>query len=150
MSLSLTGFAAPAPATQPAPLAEPWTLNDQFDRPYRLDANTRVLLVARSMGSAKLVNATLEDQAKGYLEARDAVFIADIERMPAVAKLFFLPAMRDASYRILLDREGQVAARYGSERDAVIWVEVRNGEALQQRLFSDATSLKSALDALAP
>lgn len=37
----------------------PWTLLDQFDEAYSLDSQARVLLVARSMEAAKLVNAAL-------------------------------------------------------------------------------------------
>jgi hypothetical protein len=54
----------------------------------------------------------LQGQPKGYLEARHAVFVADIQRMPRlIAKMFAVPAMRDYSYRVMLDREGRVAPR---------------------------------------
>ena len=92
----------------------PWTLLDQYDQPYSLDTDTRILLVARDMDGAKLVKAALAEQPKGYLQARHAVFLADIQRMPAIiGKLFAIPAMRDYNYRVVLDREGRVASRYG-------------------------------------
>lgn len=61
----------------------PWTLLDQFDQAYTLDNQAQVLLVARSMDAAKLVDAALQGQPKGYLEARHVVFVADIQRMPS-------------------------------------------------------------------
>ena len=62
----------------------PWTLNDQYDQPYTLNEQTRILLVARNMDGAKLVKAALQDQPKGYLEARNAVFLADVHGMPSL------------------------------------------------------------------
>ena len=43
----------------------------------------------RDMDGAKLFKQAMADQPKGYLEARHAVFVADIQRMPAlIAKMF--------------------------------------------------------------
>lgn len=42
----------------------PWTLLDQYDQPYSLDTDTRILLVARDMDGAKLVKAALAEQPK--------------------------------------------------------------------------------------
>ena len=78
----------------------PWTLLDQFDKAYTLDQQARILLVARNMTGAKLLNAALEGKPKGFLEARQTVFVADVSRMPAViSTLFAVPAMRDYQYR---------------------------------------------------
>ena len=99
----------------------PWTLLDQFDQPFTLDNQTQTLLVARSMDAAKLVAAALQDQPKGYLEARHAVFVADIQRMPRlIAKMFAVPAMRDYSYRVMLDRDSRVEIGRASCRERVL------------------------------
>lgn len=60
-----------------------WTLLDQNDKAYTLDDDAQVLLVARSMAAAKLVNAAIEDSPAGYLEARHMIYVADIEKMPS-------------------------------------------------------------------
>ncbi len=73
-----------ANALEPGDKLAPWTLLDQHDQAYSLGAGTHILLVARDMDGAKLVKAALAEQPKGYLEARDAVFVADIQRMPAL------------------------------------------------------------------
>ena len=105
----------------------PWTLLDQFDQAFTLDNQTQTLLVARSMDAAKLVGAALQDQPKGYLEARHAVFVADIQRMPRlIAKMFAVPAMRDYSYRVMLDRDGRVAPRYPGAEDKVLWLQLKD------------------------
>ena len=66
-------------ALEPGERLAPWTLLDQHDAPYTLNEQTRVLLVARDMDGAKLVNAALEGKPKGYLnERQDIIDIIDI------------------------------------------------------------------------
>lgn len=128
-----------------------WTLLDQFDQPYSLNDDARVLLVARSMAGAKLVAAALDQQPKGYLQARKAVFLADISRMPLViATAFAVPAMRDYNYRVMLDRSARIAPRYPVENDAVLWLQLQQGRVQAQQTFTQASALRDALEALAP
>lgn len=129
----------------------PWTLLDQYDQPFTLDNRTTTLLVARDMDGAKLIKQVLKDQPKGYLEARHAVFVADIQRMPAlIAKMFAVPAMRDYSYRVMLDREGRVASRYPGAEGSVLWLQLKDGRLLEQREYSDAAQLREALEKARP
>lgn len=136
-------------AMEPGERLAPWTLLDQFDAPYTLNDETHILLVARDMDGAKLVNAALEGQPKGYLEQRQAVFLADISRMPSViATLFALPKMRDYNYRILLDRNARITPRYPSGEGEVLWLQLEDGQLVEQKVFKDAAALKQALDSV--
>jgi len=129
----------------------PWTLLDQFDQAFTLDNRTQTLLVARSMEGAKLVNAALQGQPKGYLEARHAVFLADIQRMPRlIAKMFAVPAMRDYSYRVMLDREGRVAPKYPGAVDSVLWLQLKDGQLVAQHEYATAAQLREALETSRP
>ena len=136
-------------AMEPGERLAPWTLLDQFDAPYTLNDETHILLVARDMDGAKLVNAALEGQPKGYLEQRQAVFLADISRMPSViATLFALPKMRGYNYRILLDRNARIAPRYPAGEGEVLWLQLGDGKLVEQKVFKDAAALKQALDSV--
>jgi hypothetical protein len=129
----------------------PWTLLDQFDQAFTLDNRTQTLLVARSMEGAKLVDAALQGQPKGYLEARHAVFLADIQRMPRlIAKMFAVPAMRDYSYRVMLDRDGRVAPRYPGAVDKVLWLQLKDGQLVAQHEYATAAQLREALETSGP
>ena len=128
-----------------------WTLLDQFDQPYSLNDELQVLLVARSMAGAKLLAAALDQQPKGYLESRKAVFLADISRMPSViATAFAVPAMRDYNYRVMLDRDARIVPRYPVENDAVLWLQLQQGRVQARQTFTQASALRDALAALAP
>ncbi|SFA69029.1 FAD/FMN-containing dehydrogenase [Azotobacter beijerinckii] len=129
----------------------PWTLLDQHEQAYSLNEETRILLVARSMDGARLVEAALKARPQGYLEARQAVFVADISRMPSlIARLFAVPAMRDYPYRVLLDRDARVAARYPGDPAKVLWLDLAQGRLRAQREFGDAGALSAALEQVRP
>ena len=129
----------------------PWTLLDQYDQAFTLDNRTETLLVARSMEGAKMVNAALQGQPKGYLEARHAVFLADIERMSRlIAKMFAVPAMRDYSYRVMLDRDGRVAPKYPGAVDSVLWLQLKDGQLVAQHEYATAAQLREALETSRP
>jgi hypothetical protein len=147
LALLVTG----AQALETGERLAPWTLSDQFEQAYTLDDDLRILLVARSMDAAKLLDAALEGQAKGYLEARQALFVADISRMPGlIGKLFAIPAMRDYNYRVLLDREAQVVPQYAAPEEGVLWLQLERGVLRERRVFTDAAALRSALEQVAP
>lgn len=149
--LLLSVLALSVQAAEVGEKLESWTLPDQFDQPSQLDDEVRILLVASSHGAAKLVDAAIKDQPEGYLEARQTIYIADISRMPRfVANRILVPSMRDANYRILLDREGQVAPRYqDSGVDEVLWLTLEEGRLRERRQFSSAEELRAALQAQA-
>ena len=129
----------------------PWTLLDQFDQAYTLDDQAQILLVARSMDAAKLVDAALQGQPKGYLDARHAVFVADIQRMPRlIAKLFAVPAMQAYNYRVMLDRDARVAPRYPGAVDKVLWLQLNSGKLVAQHEYSSAAELRQALEQVKP
>lgn len=128
-----------------------WTLSDQFDKPYTLEGNLQILLVARSMAGAKLLGAALEGRPKGYLEARRALFVADISRMPGlIGRLFAIPAMRDYSYRVLLDREAQVVPQYAAPETGVLWLQLEHGVLRGRKVFTEAAALRAALEQVVP
>lgn len=138
-------------ALEPGERLASWTLLDQFDVPYTLNDETRILLVARDMDGAKRVNAALQGKPKGYLDERHAVFLADISRMPSViATLFALPKMRDYNYRILLDRDARIAPRYQAGEGQVLWLQLDGLQIVAQQVFTRADDLRQALERQAP
>lgn len=138
LSFSVLADSAPQPVNK-------WTLLDQNDKAYTLDDDAHVLLVARSMAAAKLVNSAIEDSPAGYLEARHMIYVADIEKMPSLIKMVAVPAMRSAKYRILLDREGSVAGAYKGDRESVQWLTLDHGAVVQEQRFTDGAKLKQAV-----
>ena len=101
---------------------EPFSLEDQHGEKRSVDASVRVILFSRDMQGGDLLKQGLADVYPGYLGAKQAVYVADISRMPGlVATLFAIPAMRDRPYAMLLDRDGKTTARLpGAEGQATL------------------------------
>ncbi len=136
---------------QDATVVGGWTLLDQFDKPYTVNAELRVVLIARDMAGSQLVKSALEGRPAGYLEARHVVFVADISRMPApISAMFAVPAMRDYSYRVLLDRDARIASRFTAQPEVVTWLQVERGRVVDIRRFDSTDTLRQALERGAP
>jgi hypothetical protein len=72
-----------------------------------------------------------------------AVFLADISRMPSVIiPLVALPKMRDYDYRILLDRDTCIAPRYPAGEGEVLRLQLEDGRLVAQRAFKEAGALE--------
>lgn len=148
MLLMLCLISSAAMALDTGERLEPWTLLDQFEQPYSLDNQLQVLLVARDMDGSNMIKAALQDKPKGYLEQRHAVFLADISKMPSlIAKMFAVPAMRDYSYRIMLDRDARIVPRYEVAESSVLWLQLDAGKLVKRQSFTDADALRAALEA---
>lgn len=137
-----------AHAIEPGDTLETWTLKDQFDQPYTLNTDTRIILVARSMVGSGMMDDVLANKPKAYLPQRRAVFIGDIHRMPLeITRMFAIPTMKDYNYRVLLDRDGAIGARYPADDDTVLWLQLQDGKLVSQQAFTDADALYDALEA---
>lgn len=88
-------------------------LEDQHDKPLKIDETTRVVLFSRDMDASDFVKEELAEDGAAKLEAAHAVFVADISRMPSIiTKIFALPSLRKRPYRMALDREGVATANF--------------------------------------
>ena len=54
--------------------------------------------------------------------------------------------MRDYSYRVVLDREGSIAANYPGAEEKVLWLQLDNGTLVSQQEFATAEELRGALE----
>lgn len=91
---------------------EPFTLEDQHGDSRSVDASVKVILFSRDMDGGDFLKQGLADVEPGYLEGKQAVYVADISGMPGlIARMFAIPAMRDRPYPMLLDRDGTTTAR---------------------------------------
>jgi hypothetical protein len=96
---------------------EPFSLEDQHGKTHAVDASVKAILFSRDMEGGDFLKIGLADVEPGYLEARGAVYVADISAMPRlVARMFAIPAMRDRPYPMLLDRDGEATARLPGEK----------------------------------
>jgi len=78
-------------------------LEDQFGQPHSIKRMPRTLILTFEKKTGAFVNQFLTRQGSQYLAEHDALYIADIARMPGfVTTMFALPKMRKYTHTILL------------------------------------------------
>ncbi|KPX57878.1 hypothetical protein ALQ57_03920 [Pseudomonas amygdali pv. hibisci] len=100
----------------------------------------------RKMPAGAAFIEALQDKPKGVLRSRHTVFVADIQKMPSIAKTFAIPKMRDYSYRVMLDREVRIVPQYAGDDDKGLWLQLRDGQLVSQQQFGNADALRTALE----
>jgi hypothetical protein len=143
------------PADRPAPEAglavgdrlEPFSVQDQFDRPAALDEQTRLLILAAGMQAG-------EDASEVLLAAGDAcyrspalIYVADISPMPSrIAERFAIPRMRQQPVPVALVRDGAVTViPREADKVTVLALDRLTVESLQ---LADARGLAQALESV--
>lgn len=143
----LTSLSLTVQALEPGDRLTSFDLQDQFEKPARLSDTTALVLVASSREAAGVVDEAIKEQPKGYLEARNALYVADVSQMPGfITNWFLVPSMRSANYRILLDWDSVVAPRHLGQDGQVLWLELDQGEIVERRTFTSADDLREALE----
>jgi hypothetical protein len=108
-------LAADAAFAEPYAVGDPiesFTLDDQHGKRHTVDGSVKVILFSRDMEGGDILKQALADVDPEYLNGKQAVYVADISRMPRlIATMFAIPAMRDRPYSMLLDRDGEITAR---------------------------------------
>lgn len=122
------------------------SLADQHDVQASIGAETRIVLFARDMDGADIVEEALAEHGAAVLAGAGAVFVSDIHRMPGIiTRLFALPAMRKRPYRMLLDRDGTATADLPSREDQVSLIRLDQLEIESVDYFDSAGALRAAL-----
>ena len=150
-AILLTILSGTALAQAPGERLMPFALQDQFEQTARLTDTTKLVLVASSRAAAGIVDEAIKDQPKGYLEARHALYVADVSQMPSfITSWFLVPSMQSANYRILLDWDSSVAPDHLGQDGKVLWLQLNQREILEQQTFTSATALREALERQMP
>jgi len=110
-------FAAPYETGQ---AVESFKAEDQHGTAFELQpTKTKFLLVSHDMETGKRANATLTGLGKTYLSDKKAVYVANIEGMPAIGRMFAIPKMKKYSHRIILGDDAALIARFPQQAGKV-------------------------------
>ena len=108
---------------------ENFTLEDQHGVAHSLDEPVAILLFSRDMEGGDVLKEALEETPPGFLAERQAVYVSDISGMPRlITRMFAIPSMRDRSYSVWLDRDGDATARLPTERGKATLIFCRDRE----------------------
>jgi len=80
-----------------------FTLLDQFDKTHLVNNKIRTIVVSFEKDTGADVNKFLSGKTRDFLENHNAVFIANISKMPSlITKWFALPKMKEYKHNVLL------------------------------------------------
>lgn len=94
-----------------------FTVKDQHEKEYTFAPGPRVFLVSFEMGTGKKANKWFAEKGADFLPQKQAVFLADINGMPGVGRIFALPKMKKYPHRILLGDAKDLLTRYPKQDD---------------------------------
>ncbi len=141
-------FAAPVVLEQPLPTL---ALQDQHTQPWSVKADTRLVVFAAGRKPSNVVMEVLGAQAKGFLESRQAVYVADMSRMPGfVTRTFALPALRDQPFAVGVNLDDKQLADWPRQEDAITLIRLEGGRVSSITYVRTVAELKSALGIATP
>ncbi|MDY0117702.1 MAG: hypothetical protein RBR59_09010 [Sulfurimonadaceae bacterium] len=97
---------------------EELTLNDQFDKPHSVKAETQKIIFAFSKQTGHDCNDFLATKSKEYLAAKKILFVADISNAPSLVRsMFIAPGLKDFEHTILVLDEKETATKLRPDGD---------------------------------
>lgn len=80
-----------------------FVLADQFGAYHTVDRHVKTIIVSSQKDISAEINSFLASKSSTYLKDRDAVYIANISKMPAIiTKMFAMPKLKEFKHKILL------------------------------------------------
>ena len=125
-------------------------VKDQHDQAWRIAADTRLVLFASGRKASNLAMEVLGQQPKGFLGMRQALYLADMSKMPGfITRTFALPSLREQPFAVGVVLDEKLLADWPRKEDAVTLIRLENGRVAVIDYATSATTLHQALG-LAP
>jgi hypothetical protein len=103
-------------------------LKDQHDKPWSVAPSSRLVMFAAGRKASNLVQVVLQDLPKDQLTRRQAVYLADMSKMPGfITRTFALPALKEMPYAIGVSLDEVTLNNWPRRPDAVTLIELENG-----------------------
>ena len=108
---------------------ESLALNDQFEKPQTLSAETKKVIFAFSKDMGHMSNEFFDKQDADYLAKHNAVFVADVSGAPSLIRsMFIMPGLKDFKHTVLVIEDQNIAASYRIEahKETIMIVDIDN------------------------
>ncbi len=143
LAFPLASLAAPV---EPGHFLPRLTLKNQHDQEWQIPADTRTVLFAAGRKASNLMLSVLGTQPKGFLAARNAVYLADMSKMPGfITRTFALPSLREQPFEVGVSLDEQQLADWPRQDDAVTLIGLDGGRVTHFEYVKTDAQLRSAL-----
>lgn len=121
-------------------------LKDQHGGAWQIAADTRLVIFAAGRKASNIALEVLGQQPKDFLASRQAVYLADMSRMPGlVTRSFALPALREQPFRVGVSLEDQALDGWPRKEDMLTLLRVEGGRITSVEYVGANAQLRSAL-----
>lgn len=123
-------------------------LNDQFEKPHAITADTQKVIFAFSKDMGHMSNEFFVKQGENYLADHKAIFVADVSGAPSLIRsMFIMPGLKDFKHTVLVIEEKPVAAAYrvDAHKDEIMILDVNNFVIEKINYVSTEADLEKAL-----
>jgi hypothetical protein len=102
---------------------------DQYDVDYEFKpSGMKYLLVSHDMDTGKKANAVLTTLGKDYLSNHKATYLANINGMPGIGRMFAIPKMKKYAHRIILGDDADLIAKFPEQAGKVTVIALSGGK----------------------
>lgn len=128
----------------------PVNVQDQHEQPWRITADTRLVLFATGRKASNLAMEVLGQQPKDFLATRHALYLADMSKMPGfITRTFALPSLREQPFAVGVVLDEKRLADWPQQENAVTLIRLEAGRVVAVGYAASTGSLREALG-LAP
>jgi hypothetical protein len=141
-------MAQPIAVGRPLPAIE---LKDQHDQRWVVPQQTELLIYSASRAASSKLQAVLTRQGEGFLASRQAVYLANMSRMPAfITRTMALPSLRELPFRLGVVTDGKLTAEWPVKDDALTLISLKDGKVASIAYAADDAAIHRALGLPAP
>jgi hypothetical protein len=119
---------------------ETFQAKDQNDNAFTFKPKeTSFLLISMDMETGKKANGVLTALGKDFLPSKKAVYVANINGMPAIGRMFALPKMKTYNHRIILGDDAALIAHFPTQAGKVTVLALEDGKVLSIKYWTPGT-----------
>ena len=123
------------------------SIKDQHDKPWQITPSTRLVMFAAGRKASNLTQAVLQALPKDQLTRKNAVYLADMSKMPSfITRTFALPTLRDMPYLIGVSLDEATLAAWPRQTDAVTLIELDQALVKRISFVTTEADLRAALE----
>jgi hypothetical protein len=139
--------AAPLKIDSPLSILESFKYETPQGRQMKIPNKTKLVIVAFEKDTGALVNEYLNTQSPFYLPKNNTIFIADINKMPAiVTNMFALPKLQKYKHLIYLHYSDKLQDAVPNKEQKITLLRVEDSKIKEISYISTVLELKTAIE----
>lgn len=122
------------------------TVQNQHQKSWGWNDTTRLVILAKGRAPSNWVMDVVGPKGQGFLASRQAVYLADMSKMPGfITRSFALPALREQPFEVGVVLDEKSLGTWPQQAEALTLIHLERGLVLRHEFVTDAAGLRRAL-----